>query len=106
MAKNDSNAPPKGKKPIRMNIKIDDAVAKGVYSNNAVVHNNDNEFVLDFLFAEPTRPQGHVVSRIVTNPKVAKRLAKGLTQLVERYEKKVGEIKLPNTPTVEPESYH
>ncbi|MBN2339956.1 MAG: DUF3467 domain-containing protein [Deltaproteobacteria bacterium] len=101
------NKPSTPAKSTRMRIKIDDATSKGAYSNTAVVHNNEMEFVIDFLFAEPPRMQAHVVSRVVTNPKAAKQLAIGLTELVKRYEERHGELKIsPLTPKVDSENYH
>ena len=105
MAK-DNDAPEKKQGAMRMRIKLDDAVAKGTYSNTAFVHHNDTEFVLDFLYAEPHRGQGHVVSRVITNPKAAKRLAMGLGDLVKRYEERFGEISLPSAPSLEPGRFH
>lgn len=106
MEKNKEN-PDNKRKGARMRVKIDDAVAKGVYSNTAVVHNNEMEFVLDFLFVEPPRLQGHVVSRIVTNPRAAKQLALGLAELVKRYEERYGELKITQKdPAVDPNNYH
>ena len=96
----------KDDKPVRLQIKASDDVAKGVYSNMALVHNNELEFVMDFVFMEPQRPQGHVVSRIVTNPKAAKKLLTGLNELVRRYEERFGEIKIPKTPSGPQGSYH
>jgi len=61
---------------------------------------------MDFVFMEPQRPQGHVVSRIVTNPKAAKKLLTGLNELVRRYEERFGEIEIPKAPTGPQESYH
>ena len=89
---------------IKMNVKVDDAIAKGVYSNTAFMHNNENEFVLDFLFAEPSTGQGqaHVVSRVITNPRSAKQLAMGLKSLVDRYEEHFGEIVISKAPPVAP----
>lgn len=94
---------PKGQAVLRINA--GEAVAKGVYSNLSLVHNNEVEFILDFVFVEPQRPQGHVVSRVVTNPKAAKRLLNGLQELLRRYEDRFGEIELPAGPGVQG-SYH
>ncbi len=79
----------------RLNIKVNDEIAKGVYANLGIVHNNDAEFVFDFVFMEPQRRQGHVISRIVTNPKTAKRLLNGLSELVRIYEERFGAIEVP-----------
>ncbi len=83
------------KKQTKLNIKVTDEAAKGTYANVAIVHNNDAEFVYDFVFMEPQRGQGHVVSRVITNPKTAKRLMHGLVELIKAYEKRFGEIALP-----------
>jgi len=88
--KKDGEERPKG--PVALKISAEPQVAKGVYSNLSLVHNNETEFVLDFIFAEPQRPQGHVVSRVIVNPKGAKRLMMGLAELVRRYEERFGEI--------------
>ena len=93
MAENDNN-PPK-KEATRLKLKLSDEVAKGVYANVTLVHNNENEFVFDFVYAEPQRPQGQVVSRVLTNPKTAKRLLGGLQEMIRRYEERFGEIPTP-----------
>ncbi|MBN2803623.1 MAG: DUF3467 domain-containing protein [Deltaproteobacteria bacterium] len=96
-----------GVKQIKMNIKVSDEAAKGVYSNISFVHNNENEFVLDFIFAEPGRPQAHVVSRVITNPRAAKQMAIGLKSLVERYEASFGTINIhQKSDPVPPGSYN
>jgi hypothetical protein len=97
--KRDEGAAPKGQ--VALKIIADGQVAKGVYSNLSIIHNNENEFVLDFIFNEPQRPQGHVVSRVVVNPKGAKRLMMGLTELVRRYEERFGEIPASAVPNVQ-----
>lgn len=97
----------KAQKPVRMRIKMEDGLAKGAYSNTAFVHHNENEFVLDFVYAEPARGEGHVVSRVITNPKAAKQLNIGLKALLDRYEEKYGEIRLPKKPeSVNPKDYN
>ena len=97
--KKDQEAGSKG--PMALKISAEEQVAKGVYSNLSLVHNNENEFVLDFIFAEPQRPQGHVVSRVIVNPRAAKRLALGLAELVRRYEDRFGEIAASAAPSVQ-----
>ena len=90
---------PAEKSGARVHIKMDDDTAKGKYANVAVLHNNDAEFVLDFVFMEPQRGQGRVASRVIVNPRTAKRLLMGLTELVSNYEKRFGEIPMPPAPT-------
>ncbi len=79
----------------RLNIKVADDVAQGTYSNLPIVHNNDMEFVFDFIFVEPQRAQGQVVSRIIASPRTAKRLQTGLNELIRLYEERVGPIPIP-----------
>ena len=88
-----------GKQPMRLKIKADEQVSKGVYANLALVHNKELEFVLDFVFVEPQRPAGQVVSRVVTNPRTAKLLLRGMQQMVQRYEERFGEIAVPEKQT-------
>ena len=101
-------APPStsGKGPVRLQIKVGEDTARGVYANLALVHSNDSEFVIDFVFAEPQRAAGHVVSRVVVNPRTAKRLMAGMTELVRRYEERFGEIPLPEPGPPVGTSYH
>jgi hypothetical protein len=95
-----------GKGPVRLQIKVKDETAHGVYANLALVHNNDQEFVLDFVFAEPQRPAGHVVSRVVANPRTVKRLMIGLDGAIRRFEERFGEIQLPEPGPNPGTSYH
>ena len=95
MSKDDTQGDQPSKAKAQVNIKVSDEQAKGTYANVAIVHNNDLEFVYDFVFIEPQRGQGHVVSRIISNPRTAKRLMLGLQELIATYEKRFGEIPLP-----------
>ena len=94
--KKDVSNPEGAKKGGRVNIKMADGDAKGAYSNLSIIHNNEFEFVMDFVFMEPGRHQGQLVSRVVTNPRAAKRMLKGLGELVRRYEERFGEISMPD----------
>ncbi|MBU0671717.1 MAG: DUF3467 domain-containing protein [Candidatus Margulisbacteria bacterium] len=72
-------------------IEIDNQTAGGVYSNVAVISHSENEFTLDFIFAQP--PKGKVNARVITSPSHAKRLLKALQNNIEMFEKKFGAIK-------------
>lgn len=89
MADEPKKAPP-GKPQLA--IKLEDHMARGAYANVVFLHSNDAEFVLDFIFMEPQRRGGQVVSRIVTNPRTAKRLLQGLGEAVRVFEERFGEI--------------
>ena len=106
MAENDpKNRPPQKKGRHKLNIKLGDDIAKGQYANLAIIHNNESEFVLDFTFMEPQRRQGQVVSRIITNPRTAKRMLRGLTEMIRLFEERFGAIEVPEAS--EPNStYH
>ena len=101
-----SRPPKPGKGPVKLQIKVGDEAAHGVYANLAMVHSNESEFVIDFVFAEPQRPAGHVVSRVVVNPRTAKRLMKGMQEVVRRFEERFGEIPLPEPGAPTGPSYH
>jgi hypothetical protein len=79
----------------QLSIKVTDEMAKGTYANLGIVHNNESEFVFDFIFMEPQRRQGHVVSRVVANPRTVKRLLVGLNELMRIYEERFGKIETP-----------
>ena len=89
--------PKEGSAANRLTIKVSDENASGSYANFAMVHLNELEFVLDFVFVEPQRPLGQVVSRVIANPKTVKRLLVGLTEMVRRYEERYGDIPSPES---------
>ena len=72
-------------------IEVDNEKVGGAYSNVAVISHNENEFVIDFIFAHP--PKGKVNARVITSPSHAKRFLKALKNNVEMFEKKFGPIK-------------
>jgi len=101
-----SKPPQPGKGPMRLQIKVGEEAARGVYTNLALVHSKEAEFVIDFVFAEPQRPTGHVVSRVVMNPRTAKRLMMGMQEMVRRFEERFGEIEVPEPGAPAGTSYH
>lgn len=82
------------KKEIR--IDLSEEVSGGKYANLAMISHSENEFIMDFIFIHP--PKGKVVSRIITSPSHAKKLAQALSGNVAIFEKKYGEIKESKEP--------
>jgi hypothetical protein len=72
-------------------IALDDETAGGQYSNLAVISHNENEFIMDFIFAHP--PTGRVNGRIIMSPAHAKRFLRALKENIMIYEKNLGPIK-------------
>jgi len=92
------------KEPLKLEIKVDDAIASGVYANLCIVNHSDSEFVLDYVFIQPGRPKAKVASRIIMSPKNAKRLFLLLDQQVKAFEKRFGVLDIspphPSQPPV------
>ena len=84
------------KKQQQIKIEVDDDVAKGIYSNVAVIFHNQNEFIMDFAFIHP--PKAKVGARIVTSPSHAKSFLSAMKHNIEQYEKKFGKIKESDGP--------
>ena len=55
-------------------IELKPDVAKGTYSNLAIITHSRSEFVLDFASMLPGLPKPEVHNRIIMNPEHAKRL--------------------------------
>jgi hypothetical protein len=82
-------------KPINLEIQLDEVTAQGQYVNMVVAQHSPSEFVLDFIFIPPGQLKARVRSRIILAPEHAKRLMKVMTENVANYERRFGEIKLP-----------
>jgi hypothetical protein len=80
-------------------IKIDvkPEVAKGEYSNLAIITHSNSEFILDFASMLPGLAQPEVHSRIIMTPEHAKRLLFALQDNVSKYESQNGPIVLPES---------
>lgn len=78
-------------------IKIDvkPEVAKGNYSNLAIITHSHTEFILDFASMLPGLSKPEVHNRIIMNPEHAKRLLLALQDNVMKYESHNGPIVLP-----------
>lgn len=84
-------------KPQQPQLQLDlsPEVAKGVYSNFAILSHSKNEFVADFAQLLPGMGKAVVASRVILAPEHAKRLLAALNDNITRYEKEFGKIELP-----------
>ena len=89
-------------KPESLQIEIDEAIARGVYTNFALISHGESEFVIDFLFLHPQTPRAKVHSRLVTSPLHAKRLLWALKENIDKFESRYGPIPNPESPSPEP----
>jgi hypothetical protein len=84
----------------KIEIKVDETVALGHYSNLAAIRHSREEFIFDFAFLFPDGPMGKLVGRLILSPAHVKRFLEALEANVKRYEENFG----PITPAEEPPS--
>ena len=82
----------------QVQIDISPEVARGIYSNFAVISHSHAEFVVDCASMLPGQPKAQVVSRTIRAPEHAKRLAMALQENILRYEQEFGPISLETAP--------
>ena len=95
MAENNNN-----QQGLQMNL--DPEVAKGVYSNLALISHSHSDFILDFARFLPGMPKADVATRVILAPEHAKRLLAALQENIMRYEQEFGKIQMAQpqqTPT-------
>jgi len=76
----------------KIDIKVDEHVALGQYSNLAAIRHTKEEFIFDYAFLFPDGPLGKLVSRVILSPAHAKRFMEALEANVRRYEENFGPI--------------
>ena len=76
-----------------LDIELSEEIAEGIYSNLAIITHSQSEFVIDFIKVMPGFPKARVKSRILLTPQHAKRLAKALTENIQKFEQMNGKIK-------------
>ena len=87
----------------QLNIELSAEVARGVYSNLAIISHSHSEFILDFVQVLSGTPKGEVRSRIIMTPQNAKGLLMALRDNIEKFEAMHGNIKAGNqSPQVPP----
>lgn len=80
-----------------LQIEIDENVARGVYTNLALITHSETELLIDFLFLQPQTPKTKVLARIITSPVHAKRFLAALQDNVAKYEARFGTINAGET---------
>ena len=80
------------KKSKQIQIKANEEMSQGRYSNSMFIAHGPEEFIIDWLLNSPTG--AHLVSRIIVTPGHVKRIISALNDNLKRYEDKFGEIKL------------
>jgi hypothetical protein len=76
----------------KIDIKVDEHVALGQYSNIAAIRHSKEEFIFDFAFIFPDGPQGKLIARIILSPSHVKRFMEALEANIKRYEESFGPI--------------
>lgn len=80
-----------------ININLSEEIAKGSYSNLAIITHSSSEFILDFARMLPGVPKAEVTNRIIMTAEHAKRLFMALSDNIAKFEAQYGDIKLNNT---------
>jgi hypothetical protein len=76
----------------KIDIKVDEHIALGQYSNLAAIRHTKEEFIFDFAFIFPDGPMGKLISRVILSPAHAKRFTEALEANIKRYEENFGPI--------------
>lgn len=79
-----------------LSIELKPEIAKGTYSNLAILTHSRSEFIIDFATILPGLQKPDVNSRIVMTPDHAKRLLLALQDNIIKYENQFGMIDLEN----------
>lgn len=76
----------------QLSLEIRPEVAKGTYSNFAIIAHSHSEFVIDFASILVGMQKPEVTNRIIMAPEHAKRLLSALIDNVNKYESTFGPI--------------
>ena len=86
------------KQPQRLNLDLKPEVAKGSYSNLAIITHSHSEFIIDFATMLPGLSKPEIGNRIIMTPEHCKRLLNALQENIGRYEAMYGNISLGGAP--------
>lgn len=82
----------------QLQLELKPEVAKGSYSNLAIISHSHSEFVIDFATMLPGLQKPEISNRILMTPEHAKRLLNALMDNIGKYENQFGRIELPGSP--------
>ncbi len=82
----------------QLSLELRPEVAKGSYSNLAIITHSHSEFILDFAEILPGMPKPDIANRIIMTPEHAKRLLSALIDNISKYENSFGTIDLGEKP--------
>ena len=85
-------------KPKGLNLDLKPEIAKGSYSNLAIITHSHSEFIIDFATMLPGLPKPEIGNRIIMTPEHCKRLLNALQENIGRYEAQFGPIALGGAP--------
>ena len=92
----EQSQPNEAAKPQRKQIKLNmPKDLKPVYANVALISHAPAEMVIEFAQVLPRVPHGTIQARVIMTPMHAKMLQMALARNLANYEKKFGEIRLP-----------
>lgn len=78
-----------------MNLEIKPEIARGTYSNLAIISHSRSEFIIDFAEMLPGMQRPDISNRLVMSPDHAKMLLNALAENISKYEAQFGRIELP-----------
>jgi len=84
------------KKQIQLELKPE--VAKGSYSNLAIISHSQSEFIIDFATVLPGLAKPEISNRIIMTPEHCKRLLNALADNINKFENQFGKIGMNGEP--------
>ena len=79
-------------------IELKPEIARGSYSNLAIITHSHSEFIIDFATMLPGIQKPEVSNRIIMTPEHAKRLYLAIQDNINKYESQHGTISLGGEP--------
>lgn len=78
----------------QISLELKPEVAKGSYSNLAIISHSRSEFIIDFATTLPGLTKPEIGNRIIMTPEHTKRLMNALFDNISKYEAQFGVIDL------------